>query len=111
MHRIMFVAAAAALWAAAIGHAAAGETAATIKLFQFQPKTLTVKAGDTVTWVNGDDIDHSVTAGTPGAETGAFDSGFFAKGGSFAFTFAAPGTYRYFCKRHPSMTATVEVTE
>ena len=53
----------------------------------------------------------SVTAGTPGKPTGAFDSGFFAKDGSFSFTFATPGTYDYFCKRHPSMKARVTVTE
>lgn len=100
------------LWTLAIGHAAAGSAVeAKIKLFQFQPKELTVAAGTTVTWVNGDDIEHSVTAGKPGAESKAFDSGFFVKDGSFAFTFATPGTYSYFCKRHPSMKATVTVTK
>jgi plastocyanin len=91
--------------------AEAGETrAAAIELFQFQPKDVVVTAGTTVTWANGDGIEHSVTAGTPGGETGDFDSGFLTKGGSFAHTFSAPGSYRYFCKRHPSMTATVTVT-
>ncbi len=91
------------------GLAQAGEKVdATIKLFQFQPKALEIKAGTIVEWVNGDDIEHSVTAGK---ETKAFDSGFFEKNGSFSFTFTKPGTYDYFCKRHPSMKATVTVTE
>jgi len=99
------------LWGLAIGHAAsAADQAAAIKLFQFQPKALEVKAGTTVTWTNGDDIEHSVTAGEPGKESKAFDSGFFKKGGAYSFTFTTPGTYTYFCKRHNSMKATVTVT-
>lgn len=94
------------------GPAWSEETAqAQIKLFQFQPRALEIKAGTTVTWVNGDDIEHSVTSGAPGKTTDAFDSGFFKKGGSFAFTFAKPGTYTYFCKRHPSMKAEVTVAK
>lgn len=78
-----------------------------IKLFQFQPRELSVKAGSTVKWSNGDDIEHSVTS----KQDGQFDSGFFKKDGTYEFTFSAPGTYDYFCKRHPSMKATVVVTE
>lgn len=112
MKTFIIVGSAFALWALAIGQAAAGSAVeARIKLFQFQPKDITVAAGSTVTWVNGDDIEHSVTAGKPGAENKAFDSGFFGKDGSFAFTFTTPGTYTYFCKRHPSMKAMVTVTK
>lgn len=81
-----------------------------IKLFQFKPKELAVKKGDTVTWTNGDAIEHSVTAGQPGKPTEAFDSGFFEKGGSFSHTFDQEGSFTYFCKRHPSMQATVKVS-
>jgi amicyanin len=95
-----------------VGNAFAGDiTENQIKLFQFQPKELSVKAGTTVKWMNGDDIEHSVTAGASGKESGAFDSGFFKKNEVYEFTFAAPGTYTYFCKRHPSMRAKVTVTE
>jgi len=103
--------AAAILGAAATASFAGDMVESQIKLFQFMPKDLSVKAGTTVTWMNGDDIDHSVTAGEPGQESGAFDSGFFKKGGTYKFTFSAPGTYTYFCKRHPSMKASVVVTE
>jgi len=89
--------------------ARADDQPATIKLFQFQPGNLAVKAGTTVVWTNGDDIEHSVTSGMPGKESGVFDSGFFKKGGTYSFTFTKPGTYTYFCKRHNSMKATVTV--
>jgi len=88
---------------------AAEPVEAQIKLFQFKPKTIEIAAGTTVKWENCDAIEHSVTAGEPGRPTGAFDSGFFAKGATFEHTFAAPGTFTYFCKRHNSMTATVVV--
>ena len=83
----------------ASGFAHAKEIKADIKLFQFQPKAIEAKVGDTITWTNGDDIEHSVTAGAPGNETGAFDSGFFIKNGTYAFTFKEAGTYEFFCKK------------
>ncbi len=82
-----------------------------IKLFQFKPKELAVKKGTAVIWMNGDAIEHSVTAGKPGKEAPDFDSGFFAKGGSYSHTFDETGSFTYFCKRHPNMQATVKVEE
>jgi plastocyanin len=93
-------------------NAGAGDTvSAQIKLFQFKPKTLEITAGTVVKWENGDAIEHSVTSGAPGKPAGAFDSEFFTKGQTFEHTFAEPGTFTYFCKRHTNMTATVVVTE
>lgn len=88
---------------------AAGTMSVDIKLFQFKPKELEVKKGDTVTWMNGDAIEHSVTSGKPGKPTEDFDSGFFTQGSSFSHTFDAAGSFTYFCKRHPNMQATVKV--
>jgi plastocyanin len=82
-----------------------------IKLFQFKPKELAVRKGATVTWTNGDAIEHSVTAGKPGKAAQDFDSGLFTKGRSFSHTFDASGSFTYFCKRHPNMQATVKVQE
>lgn len=82
-----------------------------IKLFQFQPKAIEIKAGTKVEWDNGDAIDHSVTAGEPGKQSPEFDSGFFKKGDRFDHVFAAKGTYDYFCRRHPSMRGKIVVTE
>jgi plastocyanin len=80
-----------------------------IKLFTFKPAMLEVKPGTTLVWTNQDAIDHSVTAGTPGSHSGAFDSDFFEQGQTYTFTFNEPGTYNYFCKRHESMVGTITV--
>lgn len=96
--------------AAASPVAAGDQAAAEIKLFQFKPRSLEIKAGTTVTWTNGDAIEHSVTAGKPGKASGGFDSNYFTLGQSWSHTFTEPGTYTYFCKRHNSMTGTITVT-
>lgn len=83
---------------------------AEIKLFEFVPGTLTVTAGATVVWTNTDGIIHSVTNGTSPTPAGAFDSDFFDQGQTFAFTFTQPGSYPYFCKRHPFMQGVVNVS-
>lgn len=80
-----------------------------IKLFQFEPPTITVDAGTTIVWTNRDDIQHTITSGTPDAPTGRFDSGFFYQGETYARTFTEPGEYQYFCRRHPSMRGVVIV--
>jgi plastocyanin len=73
----------------------------------FEPATIEVDAGATVTWTNDDDgIPHTVTA-----RDGDFDSGVLQTGDSFSQTFSEPGTYDYFCAIHPSMTGTVVVRE
>ena len=72
--------------------------------FAFTPATLTVTAGDTVTWTNLDAIAHTVTS-----TTGAFDSGSLDQGDSFSLTFTTPGTYDYLCTPHPSMTGSIVV--
>ncbi|HTK45925.1 MAG TPA: plastocyanin/azurin family copper-binding protein [Patescibacteria group bacterium] len=83
----------------------------------FQPPTITVEAGDTVTWTTTQSIGqpHSVTSGRPGdADAGkVFDSGIGLQdnGQAFPFTFNTPGTYDYFCQVHPTqMTGQVIVT-
>ena len=106
----------AALLAAMVGimlnarPAAAAETAAaagtTVKIdnFTFTPQSLTVKAGTTVTWINEDDIPHTVVA----TET-AFKSKVLDTDDKYPFTFTAAGTFQYFCSLHPHMTGTIVV--
>ena len=72
--------------------------------FTFNPKQVTVKAGDTITWVNHDDIPHTVTLQTQAFRSKALDTD-----DKFSFTFATPGTYPYFCALHPQMTGTIVV--
>jgi plastocyanin len=72
--------------------------------FSFGPTTLTVAAGSTVTWINRDDIPHTVVS-----TDGAFKSKVLDTDEKFSYTFAKPGTYAYFCSIHPKMTATLVV--
>jgi plastocyanin len=70
----------------------------------YDPREITVKVGDTVTWVNQDAPKHDVVA-----NNGEFKSTLFDKGQSFSFTFTKAGTYPYYCSIHPGMTGTVIV--
>jgi plastocyanin len=75
-----------------------------IKNFAYHRSTVTVHAGDTVTFVNDDDDAHTVTASDK-----TFDSGGLDSGQTFTRTFAKAGTYAYFCALHPYMKAVVIV--
>lgn len=71
----------------------------------FQPPTLRVAVGATVTWENIDgDDDHTVTA-----DDGAFNSGVMPAGTAFEQIFEAPGMFPYFCAIHPEMVGTITV--
>jgi plastocyanin len=72
--------------------------------FTFTPQQITVKAGDTVTWINHDDIPHTVTSKTFIFRSKAMDTD-----DKFSFTFATPGSFPYFCSLHPHMTGTIVV--
>jgi plastocyanin len=81
----------------------------TIQTFQFKPAKLEVKSGTQVTWINEDDIRHTVTSGDPEKRDGRFDAPLAGKGKSFSFTFSQPGTYSYFCERHDHMRGEIQV--
>lgn len=83
--------------------------AVTIRTFQFQPAQIEVKAGTRVTWINQDDIRHTVTSGSPDKKDGRFDFSLAGKETKFTFTFAQPGTYTYFCDRHQHMRGQIVV--
>ncbi|HKT71326.1 MAG TPA: cupredoxin domain-containing protein [Steroidobacteraceae bacterium] len=105
------VAAAAATAAAVAGTAekpaaAAADAGRTIKIsnFTFEPVSMDVPVGASLTWVNEDDIPHTVVADDRSFKSKVLDSG-----QSFTFTFTAAGKYGYFCSLHPHMTGTVVV--
>ena len=77
----------------------------TIDGFAFEPVSLTVTAGTTVTWTNRDEEPHTVAA-----SDGSFHSPGMGTGGTFTHTFAAAGTFDYICSIHPMMRGTVVVT-
>jgi plastocyanin len=75
-----------------------------IDQFIFAPQRITVKTGTTVTWVNDDDIPHTVVSNNKLFKSKTLDTK-----DSFSFTFMTPGAYDYFCSLHPHMTGTVVV--
>jgi plastocyanin len=94
----------AAAMAAAASPARAADIEVKIDNFTFNPQQITVNAGDTVIWVNHDDIPHTVTSKTMALRSKAMDTD-----DKFSFTFATPGKFDYFCSLHPHMTGTIVV--
>ena len=82
----------------------AGGAQVVMKNTAFDPATVTIKAGESVTWTNEDPMNHTVTA-----DNGEFDSGNLGQGATFSFTFDKAGTYPYHCSIHPTMKGTVVV--
>jgi plastocyanin len=72
--------------------------------YTFNPESLQVQVGDTVTWTNNGDVAHTVTA-----DDGSVDSGDLQSGDTFSYTFDTPGTFSYLCTPHPWMTGTIVV--
>jgi len=70
----------------------------------FGTGSLTVKAGTTVTWTNGDNMTNTVTA-----DDGSFASGDLKYGGTYSHTFSTTGTFPYHCTYHSGMTPTIVV--
>ncbi|HZP09593.1 cupredoxin family copper-binding protein [Methyloceanibacter sp.] len=99
----------AALAGATISLAASGALAADAEVkianFTFDPPTVTIKAGGTVTWINADDIPHVVAE-----KEGKFRSAALDTDDRFSQSFTTPGTVEYFCAIHPHMTGKIVVT-
>jgi plastocyanin len=87
-----------------VGAVVAATRAVTISDFAFSPRTITINVGDRVRWTNTDAIVHTATA-----TSGAFDTGDLGEGESASVRFTVPGTYRYVCTPHPTMTGTIRV--
>ena len=64
--------------------------------FQFTPRNVQVRVGDTVVWTNNGTMTHTSTA-----NGGLWNSGNLAPEKSFAFTFNATGQFPYRCTIHP----------
>ena len=86
------------------GVALAATRTVSIADFAFSPRTLTINAGDRVTWTNSDAVGHTATA-----NSGAFDTGNIDQGESATVRFTQAGTYRYICTPHQTMTGTIRV--
>ncbi len=73
------------------------------------PSKISIKQGESVTWLNEDAAFHSVTSGTYENPHGMFDSGYLDPNESFSIKFEESGTFDYFCTLHPWMKGKVVV--
>jgi plastocyanin len=99
------LAGAAVLWAGDLG-AASGTPAkhtVTMDITGYSPATLTVKKGDTVTWVNKDVMPHTATAAR------GFDSRSVAPNAKWTYRATQAGEFPYICTLHPNMKGTLKV--
>jgi plastocyanin len=87
------------------GSSSGGGAEVSMENIKFNPSDVTVKPGETVTWVNDDSVGHDVT----GDSFKSGDPGALQNGDTFEHTFDSAGTFDYVCTVHPGMKGTVTV--
>ena len=84
---------------------AGGGTEVVMEGIKFAPASVSVKAGDTVTWTNNDTVGHDVTGDSfKSGEPGAMENS-----DTYENTFKKVGTFEYVCTVHPGMEGAVTV--
>ena len=86
------------------GEATASPLEVRVDNFTFGPDTLTVSVNSTVTWVNKDDLPHTIAS-----NDGVFKSKALDTEDKYSYTFTKIGTYAYFCTIHPKMVGKIVV--
>ena len=86
------------LFAAGCGSSESTEPVATTevqmaKSYRFDPKTIEIEAGETVTWTNADNFTHTVQVDGQGDHK-------VERGESVSISFDTAGTYHYVCTLH-----------
>jgi plastocyanin len=86
--------------------AARSDTDAKVNIdnFKFGPTTLTVAKGTAVTWLNEDDIPHSIVLNALGVRSKTLDTD-----KDFTYQFDKTGSFAYICGLHPFMKGQVVV--
>ena len=79
-----------------------------VTIENFALGSITIAAGERVTWLNADGVPHTVTSADGAAP---IDSDLIGPGQSFASEFTTPGSFSLVCSIHPSMNGTVTVVE
>lgn len=85
------------------GHGKKATTTVKVTSAGFDPATLTVEAGETVEFTNGDTVPHTVNFNTGVTHD-------LAPGATCRQEFTDAGTFDYHCALHPHMTGTVTVS-
>ena len=86
------------------GGASAATVGVSIVDFDFLPREITIRPGDTVVWRNNGVAPHTVMANNR-----SFESDILNSADTFSRTFSAPGRYAYHCHLHPQMAGVVIV--
>ena len=87
-----------------LGEGLPGSTVVVIRGFAFEPADVRVSAGERITWVNCDPVQHTSTA-----DGGQWASPLLASAQVFTATFPSPGEFAYHCEPHPFMTGRILV--
>lgn len=74
--------------------------------YAFSPKTITIKVGQTVTWKNVSNTQHTATANNFSFDTGPIKSHHQA-----SHKFKKAGTFKYICSFHAFMKGVVKVVK
>jgi plastocyanin len=106
IRRLVFLAALALLGIAGTNGASAAGYAVSIigtpQVSNFTPASLTIAVNDTVTWTNDSPTVHYVVFAGASPVTVQNNT-------PYTKTFTSPGTFSYYCSKHPSMTGTIVV--
>ncbi len=81
-----------------------------IKNFAFSPNTITIKAGDKVTWTNQDSAPHTITSDSnSNSNSGTLNSQTLDASDTYTYTFNDKRIYNYHCSIHSGMKGTIIV--
>jgi plastocyanin len=78
----------------------------TIESFRYSPAKITIKRGESITFVNNDAAPHTVS---PEKEGDFNSTGRLLQGDAKVVEFDKPGEFNYYCNFHPSMKGEVKV--
>lgn len=76
-------------------------------MLQFEPSTLNINVGDTVTWFNNKMYPHNVVFFDSNIES--HTQMVFSPGNAYETTFSDPGVYTYYCQPHRGAGMTGEI--
>lgn len=87
------------------------EKVITISSTGFSPKSITIKAGESITWTNNDSSNHTVNSAPHPAHTDypLLNLGVIKNGESKSLAFPKAGTYKYHDHLNPSLFGSVTV--
>lgn len=96
------------VWAAGCG---SGGVSVSLRNLSFDPDTVTIKKGETVTWTNDDRRSRQIMSGNPPIMTDDFMSPVLQPGDTWSHTFNETGDFPYHDMKIPNQLGRVVVEE